>query len=429
MEYKALPVISKPKDETVPPIVRPKEDEGKPIENKPMPIEGVVAPPMPEPQPVPVAPIRELPQNDNEVNFLFYGTTCMVRYNDKIRISLGNCRYNELAEAWEFLSTDACNNTIRDCLELRICLQLGDWAYLNLLDVFARRVYGDTNEATFLMAYIYCQSGYKMRLAMTGNKLCLLFACKHAIYETPYFNINGEQYYPYNAKGERLMVCDATFPDEKPLSLLMSAAQNLAYSASNVRMLTSKRYRDISVKVQVNKNLIDFLNTYPPSEVENNFMTRWAIYANTPMEKEVTETLYPALYKHISGLSEKEAVEELLNWVQTAFVYEYDDKVWGHDRVFFAEETLYYPYCDCEDRSILLTRIVRDLLGLDCILIYYPGHLVSAVCFNEQVKGDFILLNGKRFVVCDGTYIGAPVGVTMPDMDNQVAKVILLVNN
>jgi hypothetical protein len=69
----------------------------------------------------------------------------------------------------------------------------------------------------------------------------------------------------------------------------------------------------------------------------------------------------------LKGLSQKEAMERLLNWVQTAFVYEYDDKVWGDDRAFFPEETLYYPYCDCEDRSILLSRLVRDLLGLKAI--------------------------------------------------------------
>ena len=121
-----------------------------------------------------------------------------------------------------------------------------------------------------------------------------------------------------------------------------------------------------------------------------------------------------------------EAVERLLNWVQTAFVYEYDNVVWGDDRAFFPDETLYYPYCDCEDRSILFTRLVRDLLGLKCILIYYPGHLASAVCFTDHVSGDYILVNGDKYIVCDPTYIGASVGYTMPDMDNASAKVIVL---
>jgi len=107
-----------------------------------------------------------------------------------------------------------------------------------------------------------------------------------------------------------------------------------------------------------------------------------------------------------------------------------DDKVWGHDRAFFAEESLFYPYCDCEDRSILFTRLVRDLLGLDCILIYYPGHLASAVHFTErEVNGDYIILNNIKYIVSDATYIGAPVGRTMPGMNNEKAKVILLERN
>jgi hypothetical protein len=75
----------------------------------------------------------------------------------------------------------------------------------------------------------------------------------------------------------------------------------------------------------------------------------------------------------------------------------------------------------------LFTRLVRDLLGLDCILIYYPGHLASAVEFKQgDVAGDYILLNGRKYIVADATYINAPVGRTMPDMDNKTAKVILL---
>ena len=95
-------------------------------------------------------------------------------------------------------------------------------------------------------------------------------------------------------------------------------------------------------------------------------------------------------------------------------------------RAFFAEESLHYPYCDCEDRSILFTRLVRDLLGLPCILVYYPGHLAAAVRFSRRVDGDYLALDGERYTVCDPTYIGAPVGMTMPGMDNRSASVIRL---
>ena len=155
-------------------------------------------------------------------------------------------------------------------------------------------------------------------------------------------------------------------------------------------------------------------------------MTRWAAYANTPLEEEARQTLYPTLQKNIAGLTAKEAAERLLNFVQTAFVYEYDEKVWGGDRAFFAEETLYYPYCDCEDRSILFSRLIRDLLRLDVLLVYYPGHLATAVHFPDSIAGNYVTVSGRRFTICDPTYIGAPVGRTMPGMENRTAKVILL---
>ena len=150
------------------------------------------------------------------------------------------------------------------------------------------------------------------------------------------------------------------------------------------------------------------------------------MYADTPLDEKTKQQLYPALRQAIRGVPELQAVSLLLNWVQTAFEYEYDDKVWGGDRAFFPAESLYYPYCDCEDRSILFSRLVRDLLGLEVVLLYYPGHLASAVCLNQPVHGDFLTVCGKRYVVCDPTYIGAPVGATMPGMDNKAAKVIML---
>ena len=241
-----------------------------------------------------------------------------------------------------------------------------------------------------------------------------------------YFKIDNIRYYPFECDKSQLEICKGSYPQEKPLSLYIPQKQAFEYKASNLRTLTSKRYPDVQVQVQVNKNMIEFYNTYPTSEINGNFMTRWAMYANTPLDERVKSQLYPNLSEKIKGLNQLEAVNKLLNWVQTAFVYEYDDKVWGHDRAFFAEETLYYPYCDCEDRAILFTRLIRDLLGLQTILVYYPGHLASAVSFTDEVSGDYILLKGKRFIITDPTYIGAPVGKTMPDMNNSQANVILL---
>ena len=426
-QYKTLPAIPKPKDEEIRPVVMPEEDKDKPLDDKPVIIDEVVTPPAPKPQPVPVVPIKEQPVTEEQyVTFRFYGTDCKVRFDRSQMFSIGGTDGNALAKAWEVLSGKNYNNTIRDCLEMRIRMNLCDWAYLDVLDVMAKACLGNTNEATMLMAYIYCQSGYKMRLGTAGNRIYMLYGSDHNIYDTAYFNIDGERFYLFKCNAEQMSICGASFPKEKPLSLFIPNEQMVACNMTQRRGLQSELYPDMTVDVAVNKNIIEFYNTYPVSDLGGNFMTRWAIYANTPMSKETRDILYPALRKELFGLGKNEAAGRLLNFVQTAFVYEYDDKVWGHDRAFFAEETLYYPYCDCEDRSIFFSRLVRDLLELEVILVYYPGHLATAVCFDTDVKGDYIILDGKRFVVCDPTYIGASIGATMPGMDNQKATVILL---
>lgn len=427
-EYQVMPAVPKPKEEEVPPVIVPDEDLLKPIESTPIHIEDkVIEVPTIEPQPVPVAPIRELPVDAEEkVTFSFYGTPLTVRFGKEQAFRMKACTPDGVADAWERLSGKEYNNLIRDCLSLRIEHRLGDWAYLQMLERMAETCVGRGNEATLLMAYVYCQSGYKMRLGMVEGKLHMLFATKHRVYGMMFYHVNGDDYYMYGEQVNRLDICNATYPKETALSLWMPQNMVLTDKLSERRTLKSSRFPEVEVAVHSNQNLIDFMNGYPSSEFGDDFMTRWALYANKPMEERLSGELLPALREKMKGLSEKDAVERLLNWVQTAFVYEYDDVVWGGDRAFFPEETLFYPYCDCEDRSILFTRLVRDLLGLKCILIYYPGHLASAVCFTQQVDGDYITLNGKRFVVCDPTYIGAPVGRTMPNMDNQTAHVILL---
>jgi hypothetical protein len=77
----------------------------------------------------------------------------------------------------------------------------------------------------------------------------------------------------------------------------------------------------------------------------------------------------------------------------------------------------------------LLSHLVRDLLGLKVILIYYPGHLAMAVNFHDDVPGDYIMKDGLKFVVCDPTYIGSNVGETMPSMKGTDTTVILLENS
>ena len=396
------------------------------LSSKPIAIQPVVIVlPKPTPAPDPIVPNVEPTEDPTSgISVRFYGTAIKINFPEPDKFKLKSLDEDALSDAWKELSGDAYNVTLKDALNARKKYQLCDWAYVELLQQVTEKQYGVSNEAVFMQDYLLTQSGYRVRLGASDTKLYLLVASQYDLFNRSYFTIDGIKFYAAAGKVSGLKVCKAPFENEKTLSMQIAQPQKLANAASDERTLTSKR--GVTAKSQVNKNDISFFDKYPEACIGGDGTTKWAVYANTPLSPEIQQSLYPQLKATTDKLGEKEAVGAILNWVQTAFKYEYDDKVWGHDRVFFAEETLYYPACDCEDRSILFSRLVRDILGLDVVLLYYPGHLATAVHFTQQVKGDYLTYKGKDYVVCDPTYINAGVGRTMPGMDNQKAKVIAL---
>lgn len=61
------------------------------------------------------------------------------------------------------------------------------------------------------------------------------------------------------------------------------------------------------------------------------------------------------------------------------------------------------------------------------MLLDYPGHMATAVSVGkDQIRGAYVELNGKKYVVCDPTYVNAEAGRMMPSYRTKRAKVIRL---
>ena len=380
----------------------------------------------PLPAPSPIAPIAPIEQEKQIVGINLYGTLVSVAFPKECDLKINNISEQDLASAWEYLTDSRFDMTIASCLQNKKDLALCDWAYMQMVRNISRKKFGNTNESVVMTAFLMAQAGYKIRLAYAENRVYMLIASHQNLYNMTYYNIDNEKFYLVdNANVKTMYICAATYENEQKMSLQIRQEQNFDFEPSEVRTLKSTK--GIETNVQVNTNMVDFYGDYPSGYYDDNFVTRWANYANTKLEKNVQEALYADLKQAIEGKTQIQAVNLLLNWVQTAFVYGYDNDIWGKDRAFFASETLYYPYSDCEDRSILFSQLIRDLLHLDVLLIYYPGHLATAVnVSDDQVQGDYLLYDNKKFIVCDPTYINAPAGKTMPEMDNSTAKVAFL---
>ena len=363
--------------------------------------------------------------------FTYYGTEMSVRLDESKRLFLKKVTPTNVGELLgDQLCTKYYNNTLIDCLDLRQKYNLSDWAYLQLLDTIATNFCGKgTDEAVLFTGFLLSQSGYKMKFASNpddGDRLCLLIGSKHSIYNYNSLSDNDDYYYcyPLTNRVSRLSLCQANLPKTQSLSLYIHNAQQFGTDMSEVREIQSNVYPEMNMRVSVNRNLMRFYDSYPHSQLNNDFTTHWAILANTPLQDDIKKQIYPDLKAKLEGLSNYEKVARILNLVQVPnlkYVSDYD--MWGvNDRALFPEETLGYPGSDCEDHAILFTRLVRDLTGLKCILIYYPNHLAAGVCLGDDVAGNAYIVEGERYVVTDPCISYAKPGEEMKARDLGIAE-------
>lgn len=421
-EHKAQPAEPVP-DRPEPPRPVVKDPDTGPS-NDPIPFDNVISTPDPvlPPQPVVPLPAPERPEQPLFA-FTFYGTPCTVSLDAGHHFTLRGVDENTVADIWTRLSSDAYLSIVSECLAWRDQLHLCDWGYVRFVERMTISFFGadEQNEARLMQMYVLAQSGYKVRIARADNRLVLLLPSEGDIYEYSYLAISGCKYYIVDPdmRQKSFYVFDREFPKEQFFSLQIPAEPLLSVRASEPRVLTSKRYPNVAANVTVNRNLIDFYNDYP-------LCNAWNVYAQASLSALVKEQLYPVLRRAIAGKDKPMAANVLIDFVQSAFDYKTDEEQFGAERPLFADETLYYPYSDCEDRAILYAILVRDLLDLNVVLLHYPGHLATAVYFDEQITGDYIVLDGRKFLVCDPTYIGAGIGDAMPQFKTIKANVIQL---
>ena len=426
--YEGQPAVSRPPEiPDVPPVVLPDLEDPEIPDNE-VPFTDVIPFDFEDIPPVPLLSLpdeqetMESPVSDM-LSVTFYGTDCMLRFDLDDRVWLADVSERSAADMWERMCCEEYDALLSDCLKISKDMNLCDWAYYKFAQTVAEVIYGKSDESVMLAAFIMNQSGFRIKLGRCERRFHLLIGVKDGIYGYPCYTVNGYDYYLTDGSdADALYIFDRDFPNERSLRMAISKRQGFAYSHSGHRKFLAEGIP--LVEVDVNMNMVDFYADYPHPYKKGEMPASWAFYAEAPMSDHLESALLEPLSYAISGRTQEDSTNMLINFVQTAFEYQTDELQWGYERPFFPEETLYYPFSDCEDRAILFSCLIRELLGLDVVFLYYPGHLATAVRFDENVSGDYVMVGGEKYLVCDPTYINAPVGRQMPGLDVENVKVI-----
>lgn len=420
---------TEPKKETPskPKPTKPIEaDKAKPSAPQKVPVKSV----MPPEKPIPDIPVT-LPKIDSKkptiqypISFKFYNTPCGIRKLDTSLINITATDNATISKAWKKLTeNENLEPLLADCLRLREEMQLCDWGFLQLVDKVATTLYPKSHDnKTFLATALLIQAGYDCRILVKNGKLALGYHPSHQIYGSGYTISDGKSYYIYGPLSEEEGLVWTYNGDFKkaptPIRMVVDRYPQFSSPIDENRVYSSESWKSAPpFEVAVNKSVIDFYNSYP--------IVDWNLYGLAPASPQVKNSLFPVMKILTEDLDEEKAVNLILSYLNFGFHYMTDEDQFGREKPFFPDENFYYPYDDCEDRAILFSLIVRNVLGLDVVYLHYPNHLAAAVRFSPgvNVKGATVDVDGVPYVVCDPTCMRSYAGYLPPKFSNEAVKI------
>ncbi|MFC2102493.1 SBBP repeat-containing protein [Bacteroidota bacterium] len=389
-------------------------------------LEPAVGPPA-EIAPVPNLPVILKPAIEEiemeSLSIDFYGSNIRFEYDPELSFKFPSSFTNQqIGDFWESTSQTDYAPLVSQLSTAKNSMNLNDWGFYLLVNQVAGKISNSTNTSRLLAWYLLTKSGYKIRVAYADNKIYLLFPASTMIYGIKYFLIDNVKYYAPDFPNNKVATYEKDFPEATQiLDLNIYNALNIGTDYADRSFSITYENKDCSFTVKYNLNAVEFYKDYPLCELK--------VYFDAAVSPELKESLLNGLQPFLDGKSESSAVNFLLNFVQNGFEYKTDpEQFHGMEKFFFPEEDFYYPYSDCDDRAVLFAYLVKEMLGLQVVGVEYPGHIATAVHFNSDVPGDYILWQNEKYVIADPTYIDAPVGMTMPGMINEKARIIDLVN-
>lgn len=414
--------IKEPKPKQIPIVV--------PVVPEPLPVKpGVPQPPAPvPPAPIVVAPIipkilppappqpKPIPLAADMLEIKFYGNAVQFKFDPQwksYRLNSG-AKPEVMSDFWTMMSGSNYESTINAVSNARGSLKLDDWGGVTLWRSVVQTLQpGHASEQNLLLWFFLVKSGYDVRLGYAGSDIHLFVAMKQPVYATKYTKVGNQTYYAvlaadYGDSIRSFYTYDASYPVKlRPLDIkTASTSFNKPVSADRILAFDYKG-KNIKLTVPYDRGLIEYMESFPQSEFE--------LYFDTDGSSILRHGLLDQLKKYTANMGEEEKVDFLLSFVQKAFAYKTDNDQFGREKYFFVEESLYFPYNDCEDRAVLFSWLVRELVGIRVVGLLYPGHMTTAVAL-KQVKPAFstVEFQGRQYVIADPTYIGASVGNPMP---------------
>lgn len=362
----------------------------------------------------PVAPATPAKPAANTINYSLYGLQLSVP-KPAIAPNLTSGAQKEVVAFWKEIKESDTKAIVKSFKDAAVNYRLGDWCSLKAVEKYAEIwAKGNVNAARVMTQFLMMSMGYDLRMASANNEVYLLLPFQQQVYANTFIRIDDNKYYVYpNSMPANSSIYTCRVPADVDCGQTINLVINPAYLLPKKDQAFKVSHADLSIEGNINRNIIDLQQEYPSMDI--------SCYAASIADEDLRKNILTQLRGQLEGKSEMEAANAILHFVQEGFAYKTDGQQFGQgvEKCFFFDELLYFPFCDCEDRSIFFAYLVKEILGLDVLLVGYPGHECTAVALSEAPQRHTSLnYKGKNYYICDPTYMGADVGMCMPKYVN-----------
>ncbi|MFW5758798.1 MAG: hypothetical protein ACOCYO_08965, partial [Bacteroidota bacterium] len=365
--------------------------------------------------PITILPKESERQHIPQMNVYFYGQNFSV----EVDRSLPGVRTTDITEEHisQWFTTVAEKNytpTLISLLETAEETGMNDWALYVLTHNLSAQLAKDSKQETKLYTwFLLLQAGYDIRLARQDDQLVLLMPFSNIVYNTPRIDLDQKTYYMFGGSENKQVYTYAESMKGafKDFDMNFYKTPDFAPEGKEKTIAFTFDENDYEFTLQYDPILIKVLADQPQAHMN--------IYLDADASNTFVQSCENAIAPLLENMNDIRKVNFLLRMVQTSFEYKTDIEHFGGQRYMLPDEVLHYAYSDCDDRTVLFAWLVRNFANKQVAALLYPEHLATAVHFeNGNPPGDYVMIDGKEFVVADPTFINAPLGITMPDYAN-----------
>ena len=294
--------------------------------------------------------------------------------------------------------------------------KLNDWGLASMLMSVSKKFYSSRNDQVLFTWYALIRNGFNPKVGFDQKQIYLLLPANEKVYSTIY-QVQGKTYYLFDfefntQQPDLLSIYEGDYPGNKSgFSLLLTESPQ--FGNHNITKLNGPNH---PIELKINQNLIDFYYAYPSCELK--------VFFAAPISDDTEKQLDVYFNPLLEGKNDDERVAFLLEFVQKGIPYLTDQQQFGREKYFFAEETLYYPGADCEDRAVLLAKLINRYTKLEAIGLLYPEHVSVAVNIKDIPGMKYFNYKDKHYYSCDPTYLGAQCGEIMTKLITTVPEII-----